>query len=445
MSEAQAKRESVDGQSHHHRVCVVGAGPCGLTAVRNLEKSGIDDLVCHEGYDAIGGLWAYSEDAQRPSVYDSAHIISSRRLSDFRDFPMPDDYPDFPSHRQILAYLRAYAERYDLQRQIRLNSNVESAERRPEGGWRLTIRDTKGSHEETADHLIVASGHHRIPFMPKLEGTFDRLQIHSAEYRTSSGFEGKRVLVVGAGNSACDIAAALSRISGHVSLSLRTPQYIVPKTVFGRPIDIQYRKLTRLPRFLRHRILGLGLRALVGPYERYSLPQPDAEVLSVHPTLNTDILEQLTHGRVTIRGAMQSASGSSVRFADGDTGEFDAIIWSTGYQTSFPFLTDERFDWSKNIRIPLYMKMMPPDMDDIFFVGLIQPLGCIWSLADYQSEIIAHAINGRWQRPADMAYRIAREHALDAKRFQSSTRHAVEVDFHDYRRLMETQLKLAAA
>ncbi len=445
MSEAQAKRKAADRPSRHHRVCVVGAGPCGLTAVRNLEKNGIDDLVCHEGYNVIGGLWAYSEDAERPSVYDSAHIISSRRLSGFRDFPMPNDYPDFPSHRQILAYFQTYADRFDLHRHIRLNSRVESAEHRPEGGWRLTVSDAEGSHEETADHLIVASGHHRIPFTPQLEGSFDGHQLHSADYRTSRGFEGKRVLVVGAGNSACDIAAALSRVADHVSLSLRTPQYIVPKTVFGRPIDIQYRKLHRLPRFLRHALLGLGLRIVVGPYERYSLPQPSAEILSVHPTLNTDILEQLTHGKVTIRAATQSASGSTVRFADGGSGDFDAIIWATGYQTRFPFLKDDRFDWSKSLRIPLYMKMIPPDLDDIFFIGLIQPLGCIWALADYQSEIAAHSIGGKWNRPADIDDRLAREHALDARRFQASTRHAVEVDFHEYRRLMEEQLKSVAA
>ncbi len=441
----QAKRESSSPPTRHHTVCVVGAGPCGLTAIRNLSKHGVESLVCHEGYEAVGGLWAYSEDPERPSVYDSAHIISSRRLSGFRDFPMPDDYPDYPSHRQILAYFNAYADRYKLRRHIRLNSRVESAEHRPEGGWRLTIHDSEGRHEETADHLIVASGHHRIPFTPELEGSFEGRQLHSGEYRAPRGFEGQRVLVVGAGNSACDIAAALSRVSDHVSLSLRTPQYIVPKTVFGRPMDIQYRKLTRLPRFFRHALLRLGLQLIVGPYERYALPQPDAEILSVHPTLNTDILEQLTHGKVTIRKATQSASGKNVRFADGTTKDFDTIIWATGYQTRFPFLKDERFDWSQSIRIPLYMKMMPPDLNDIFFIGLIQPLGCIWALADYQSEIAAHAISGKWQRPADLEQRIAHEHALDAKRFQPSTRHAVEVDFHEYRRLMETHLKSVAA
>jgi thioredoxin reductase len=428
----------------HHNVCIIGAGPCGLTTIRNLEKRGLDDLVCHEASDEIGGLWAYNEDPQRPSVYDSAHIISSRRLSSFRDYPMPADYPDFPSHRQIFAYFKGYADEFGLRRHIRFNSAVETADRVEGGGWRLTIADADGIHEETADHLIVASGHHRTPKMPALEGHFDGEQLHSAHYRSPEGFEGKRVLVVGAGNSACDIAAALSRISAHVSLSLRTPQYIVPKTVFGRPIDVQYAKLQKFPRFIRNSVLQYGLGLYLGPYERYSLPQPDERVLVTHPTLNTDILEQLTHGTVATRRATVSAEGKTVHFADGSSGDFDTIIWATGYKTEFPFFKGGAFDWSDKTRLPLYMKMMPAEMDDVYFIGLIQPLGCIWALADLQAELVAHAVKGTWERPADMTRRIEAEHAADAKRFRQTVRHAVEVDFHDYRNLMLGEIARAA-
>ena len=196
---------------------------------------------------------------------------------------------------------------------------------------------------------------------------------------------------------------------------------------------------------VRNALLRMGLRALVGPYERYDLPQPEADILAVHPTLNTDILEQLTHGKVTVRRATKSASERTVRFADGDSDEFDAIVWATGYKTQFPFLKDEGYDWSRSIRIPLYLKIMPADQNDIFFVGLIQPLGCIWALADYQSELVAHAISGKWQRPDDMAARIERDHTEEARRFEPSTRHAVEVDYHEYQRLMEAQLSVANA
>lgn len=427
----------------HHSICVIGAGPCGLTTIRNLKKRGIDDFVCHEALDDIGGLWAFSADRERPSVYDSAHIISSRRLSSFRDYAMPANYPDFPSHRQVYEYFHGYAEAFDLRKHIRFNSRVEAAEPRPGGGWRLTIADGDGTHEETADYLIVASGHHRIPLVPDLDGEFSGSQMHSAEYRSIQGFEGKRVLVVGAGNSACDIAAALSRVAEHVSLSLRTPQYIFPKTVLGRPVDVQYNKLQRFPRILRNAILSYGIKLLLGPYERYHLPQPEEGVLATHPTLNTDILEQLTHGKVTTRRATVSADGRTVRFADGTSDEFDTIIWATGYKTKFPFFADGLFDWSDRTRLPLFMKMMPTEAEDVFFIGLIQPLGCIWALADLQAELAALAIQGKWKRPADMDQRLAQEHAEDAKKFRQTVRHAVEVDFHDYRKLIAAEIARA--
>ncbi|MEM8542296.1 MAG: NAD(P)/FAD-dependent oxidoreductase, partial [Pseudomonadota bacterium] len=303
----------------HHKVCVVGAGPCGLTAIESLVRNGISDVICHEAQDTIGGLWAFSEDTKRPSVYDSAHIISSRRMSAFRDFPMPKEYPDFPSHKQILAYFESYADLHQLRSHIRFKSSVQSAERMADGGWCLIIEDEDGTHEETADFLVVAAGHHRKPFTPQIASDFDGEQLHSSQYRSTKGFEGKRVLVVGAGNSACDIAASLAQVSDHVSLSMRSPQYIVPKTIYGRPVDVQFGKIQGLPNFARRLILRLGLRIFMGRYGNYGLPQPDADVLSSHPTLNTDILEMLTHGKVAICSETKEASGNSIKFSNGDS------------------------------------------------------------------------------------------------------------------------------
>ena len=347
---------------------------------------------------------------------------------------MPQDYPDYPSRRQIHAYFTTYADDYGLRRHIRFQSRVEKAERMENGVWRLTIVDAEGTHEETADNLVVASGHHRVPFMPAIDGGFSGRQLHSAQYRTPRGFEGERVLVVGAGNSACDIAAALSPVAGHVSLSIRTPQYILPKMAFGGPTDVQYAKLQKFPRFVRDAVLRFGVKLNIGPYERYRLPQPQDGVLATHPTLNSDILERLVHGDVTVRRATSSVSGNTVTFADGTSDEFDTIIWATGYRTTFPFLPAEMFDWSDRTRLPLFMKIFPAAIDSVFFIGLIQPLGCIWRLADAQAEIVAHAITGKWKRPADIEERIEQEHEADSRRFRHTVRHAVEVDYHDYAR-----------
>lgn len=428
--------------ANHHKVCIVGAGPCGLTAIKNSIDNGVTDVVCHEALDSIGGIWAYSEDSQRPSVYDSAHIISSRRMSAFRDFPMPESFPDFPSHRQILAYFHAYSERYNLLPHIRLNSRIDHARRSDEGGWRLTVTDGDGTHEETAEFLIVAAGHHRIPFTPSISSDFKGEQLHSSEYRNSKGFDGKRVLVVGAGNSACDIAATLSRVSNHISLSIRTPQYIIPKSLLGRPVDVQFNKLQFLPRFALKYILRWGVRLFVGDYEKYGLPKPQSNVLASHPTLNSDVLELLTHGKLAIHRGIKTINNKTVEFSNGEGVEFDTIIWATGYKTHFPFLSDPRFDWSENIRLPLYLKIMPTDIDDIFFVGLIQPIGCIWALADYQSGLVAQAITKKWQRPGNLGERLAKEHQRDAAQFRNTRRHAAEVEFHAYRNLLCSEMGL---
>lgn len=418
----------------HFKVCIVGAGPTGLTTVKNLVQEGITDIVCHEEQAETGGIWVYSADPKRPSVYESAHTISSKHLSSFPDFPMPLSYPDYPSNRQILDYMRSYEQHFGLSQYIRLGSRVEAVRRGEAGGWIISVTTAGRQQVHSADYLIVCSGHHRSPNMPALPGDFSGDQIHSAHYKNAKPYAGKRVLVVGGGNSACDIAAAVSRFADHVSLSIRSPQLIVPKLIAGRPVDAQYAKLRRPAlRWAREWILRLGLKLFVGPYARYGLQPPGLPLLSRHPTLNTEILEQLRHGKVTARVGIDRLDGDWVRFADGTSGKYDAIIWATGFNLDAPFLKDVCPDWSEAKQLPLYCKMMLADVPDLFFIGLIQPIGCIWVLADLQARVAAAEITGKWQRPADMASLIEQQLRRDAKRYTASKRHAVQVETYEYR------------
>src|SRR5262245_13212979 len=184
------------------RVCVIGAGPCGLTALKNLLQAGCRDVVCFEESTAIGGNWAFTDDPQRVSVYASAHTISSRRMSSFDDFPMPADYPDFPSHRQLLAYFTDYARAFQLERHIRLGWHVEQCALRDDGRWTVRVIANGETRVETFDRVLVCSGHHREAFMPTFPGTFTGTLVHSSGYKRPDPFRGQRVLVVGAGNSA---------------------------------------------------------------------------------------------------------------------------------------------------------------------------------------------------------------------------------------------------
>lgn len=417
----------------HFPICVIGAGPTGLTTLKNFAEAGITDMVCHEAQAESGGIWVYSADPERPSVYEHAHTISSKRLSQFPDFPMPDAYPDYPSHHQILAYMRAYEAHFELSGYIRFNSRVETVTRETGGRWRIVVIRDGVRLEHTADVLVICSGHHRSPSIPDLPGTFSGEQIHSARYKSAGAFKGKRVLVVGGGNSACDIAAALGDVADHVSLSIRSPQVITPKLVMGRPLDVQFAKLHKpYFRWARDRILKLLLPILVGPYARYGLQQPRFPVLSRHPTLNTMILEQLRHGKVTPRVGIARAAGNIVGFEDGTEGEFDTIIWATGFRIEVPFLDDVLPDWGNATQVPLYLRMIPPGQAGLYFIGLIQPVGCIWVAADLQARLAAAEVAGTWQRPDDMAAQIQRDLKRDARRYKSSHRHAIQIDMHEY-------------
>lgn len=426
----------------HVRVCVVGAGPTGLTTLKNLLEASITDIVCHELQGETGGIWAFSENPDRPSVYESAHTISSRRLSQFSDFPMPDIYPDYPSNRQILDYMRSYEAHFGLSSYIRLKSRVTSVAKRDGGGWVILGENADGKYSQTADYLVVCSGHHREPVTPDVSASFTGEQLHAGRYKKADSFAGKRVLVVGGGNSACDIAAAISRVADEVNLSIRSPQVIVPKLFGGRPLDRQLAKLSKPHfRWARDFLLKIGVSVLVGPYAGYGLQQPRGRVLSHHPTLNTDILDRIRHGKVTPRRGIQAISDRTVQFADGDSAEFDVIIWATGYRLRASFLDGVCPDWSEAAQVPLYLKMMMADVPDLFFVGLIQPVGCIWVLADRQARLVAAEISGTWKRPEDIAARIERDNRRDARRYKASPRHAVQVEVHEYTEQLEAALR----
>lgn len=346
---------------------------------------------------------------------------------------MPTYYPDYPSNRQILAYIRAYEAHFDLTQYIRFKSHVEVVSRAKDGRWTITVTSDEGSYKHTADYLLVCPGHHRQAAIPEMDGNFFGEQMHSAQYRKADGFAGKRVLVVGGGNSACDIAVALSRVADHVSLSIRTPQMIIPKHILGRPVDAQFAKLHKPHiRWARDWFIKASLKLFVGPFSRYGLQQPGPSVLSSHPTLNTEILDRIRHGKVLPRTGIEDASGRTIRFADGTSGEFDAVIWATGYKLGVPFLKDVCPDWSDATQVPFYLKMMSADISNLYFIGMIQPIGCIWVLADLQALVAAAEISGAWRRPADIAARIDREMRRDAKRYKASTRHAIQVDTNEY-------------
>lgn len=421
------------------RVAVIGAGPSGIAALKAALAEGHDAHAFEQG-ERIGGNWVYRPEASHSSVYETTHIISSRRWSSYEDFPMPGDYPDYPSHAQVLAYFDAYVARFGLAPHVRLRTRVERAVRLDGGGWVLELGGEAGAGSERFDALLVANGHHWDPYLPEVPGRFDGGILHSHAFKRAEPFRGRRVLVVGAGNSACDVAVECSRVAGFVGLSVRRGQHIVPKFLRGRPSDENHAGLRWIPSALRQRLLAAGLRLVQGRYADYGLPEPEVGILEMHPTVNSELLYFIRHGRIHPRPGIARFDGPQVVFTDGRAESYDVVVFATGYNIRFPFLDPALVPWVDDTAIPLYRRMIPLAPDDLYFIGLFQPLGCIWPLADHQARIAARAIAGRWTRPADLEARIAHEMAHPHYRFQRARRHATEVDYHRFRAELLSEL-----
>ncbi len=425
-----------DRRRQDRRVCVIGAGPCGLTSVKNLLGAGLKEVVCYDDGVAIGGNWVFDERSARGCVYDATHLISSKRLSEFEDYPMPPEYPDYPSHRLVRAYFESYAAQFGLMPFIRLESRVDAANLRADGKWSVVVSDLDGTREETFDDLIVCSGHHRVPFVPDdIPGHFSGQSLHARDFKRAAAFQGRRVLVVGGGNSACDIAVDVGRVASHTCLSMRRGYHFVPKVLLGRPSDVLYHRLRRLglPKSWTRRLADAWVRFTVGPPQKYGLQVPEGRLFEMHPTLSSDILSALRDGRVFARTGIERIDGSEVRFRDGRSESFDTIIWATGYRDGFPFLDPGVVDWKPGEQPPLLLRMMHRRIANLFFVGLFQPIGCIWRLADYQARIAALQIVGQLKRPVDIETRIIEQLRSPHWRFDDAPRHALEVDYHDFR------------
>ena len=426
------------------RVCVIGAGPSGIAAAKNCIAAGLP-VVVFEKNDKVGGNWVFNAATGHSSVYDNTHIISSKAWSEYEDFPMPDDYPDYPNHRQLQAYFDAYARLFGVLDVVRFQHTVDKITREPDGRWRVEFRDAEGTVQvEFFTHLMVCNGHHWDPKYPQYPGEFSGRFMHSHDFKgVNDSWRGKSVLVIGAGNSACDVAVESARLAGNVCMSMRSPQWFVPKFMFGKPSDVFASGSSWLPAGLRNWFTTKLLRVMQGPYSRYGLPQPKVNALSMHPTLNSDLLDYIRHGKVRPRPAIKRLDGDFVEFVDGRRERFDIICACTGFWTTFPFFDKSFIDFKHVEKVPLFRKMLHAEHRNLYFIGLFQPLGCIWPLADYQARIACEEILGRYQRPADMQAAIRHEIEHPHFDFEGGQRHAVEVDYHRFRKELKAELKKA--
>jgi len=429
------------------KVCIVGAGSSGITACQVLGARGIP-YDCFEKGSMIGGNWRYENDNGLSSAYRSLHINSARKLMSYRAFPMPEDYPDYPSHVQIAKYFDDYAERFGLTEKIRFRTEVVAVEP-VEDGWEVTVEDADGARRSDRYRaVLVANGHHWNPRWPEppFPGSdeFEGEQIHAHYYREPEVLVGKRVLVLGIGNSAVDIAVESSRIAERTLIAMRRGAYVLPKFLGGKPIDEAAPPvISRLPLPVQRFFMGRLLKMTVGEMTDYGLPEPDHKLLEAHPTVSSELLPRLGHGDIAVKPNIDRfGGGRTVRFADGSEEEIDLVVYCTGYKISFPFLAPEVFEARDN-RMPLYRRVVAPERPGLYFIGFIQPLGPIMPISEAQSEWVADLLTGRAALPsaAEMRTEISHYERWLGKRFVTSKRHTVEVDFHPYLREIRSERK----
>jgi cation diffusion facilitator CzcD-associated flavoprotein CzcO len=414
---------------------VIGAGISGLTAGKALSDWGIP-YTCFEASDDIGGNWYFGNPNGHSSAYQSLHIDTSRDGVSFRDMPMgPDEYPDYPHHTQIRGYLDRYAEAFSLRDRIRFETPVEHAARKPDGGWEIRLR---GGSTEEFDFLVVGNGHHWDPRSPDFPGSFDGETIHSHHYigpQKPLDMMGKRVLVVGIGNSAVDIVSELSRkgVADKVFLSTRSGAWVMPKYFLGRPLDTLVKINPKLPLQLQRRMARIMPRLASGRMEDFGLPHPNHNFLEAHPTVSSELLLRLGSGDAVAKPNVRELQGDGVLFEDGTTEQIDVIVYATGYKITFPFF-DPEFLSAPDNRFPLYKRIFKPGIDDLAFIGFAQTIPTLFPFIELQSKVVARYAGGDYALPSlsEMEETIRRDQQIHSGHYADRPRHTMQIEWYTY-------------
>jgi dimethylaniline monooxygenase (N-oxide forming) len=407
-------------------VCVIGAGSSGIAAAKALHERGIA-FDCYEKSDQVGGNWVFGNRNGMSSAYRSLHINTSRERMEYSDFPMPKAYPDFPHHTHIAQYFNDYVDRFGVRDKIVFETGVEHARREDDGVWTITLDTGK---TRSYDALLVANGHHWDPRWPEppFPGEFEGTQMHAHYYVDNEDFRDKNVVVVGIGNSAMDIAVESSFVARKTFLSSRRGAYVLPKYLF------------------RQAILATMYRIGVGKVQDYGLPEPDHKLGDAHPTISADFLNRIAHGEMSWKPNISALEGDRVRFEDGSAEQIDIIVYCTGYKVTFPFFDPEFLSAPEN-DLPLFRRVFTPGIENLAFIGLLQPLGAIMPLAEAQGRWLASYLRGEYRLPPlpDMVQDMRVERERMFRRYVASKRHTMQVDYDNYLYELGKELKAGAA
>lgn len=440
-------------------VCVIGAGGSGLVAIKNLKEYGFA-VDCYERETGVGGAWNWRHD--RSPVYGSAHLISSRPFTQYPDFPMPDTWPDYPHHSAVLAYFERYADHFELRSHIWLGTEVvrvqpvDADAGVPAGAgaagivrWDVTTRSTGGYGGERTHRyaaVVVANGHNWSPKVPSYEGLgeFRGQVIHASDFKDAAQLRGRRVLVVGGGNTGCDIAVEAAHSATRCWHSTRRGYWYAPKYVLGRPADQVNDALLawRVPLWLRQWLYHRTLRLTVGDLTRFGLPKPDHKVYETHPIANSQLVYYVGHAAITPVPDVVRFRRNSVELAGGAQVEPDLVVLATGYLPRFEFLAPEILGDDGSGRPTLYLNVFPRRYPTLAVAGLLQPDSGMFTLVHWQTVAIARWLRLLATAPEKTSVFRTRVEADAARRWnrakvKDSTRHWFEISHIDYLRALQ--------
>jgi dimethylaniline monooxygenase (N-oxide forming) len=322
---------------------------------------------CFERGSDVGGLWRYENDNGLSGAYASLRTNVSRTRMQYPSFPMPCSYADFPGHREMAAYRDAYADAFGLREFIRFRATVERLELDPGAGWWLTLDDGSVRRYRA---VVVAIGLFWCAKVPAYSGAFGGVTIHSHEYRTPVQFEGRRVLVVGVGQSAAEIAVEVSRLALRTLMAVRSRTHVLPRWIGGKPYDTgDIDPLNKIPWRLMNFVYGLRVAREHGPTPA-SWPVGVHRLLDGIPIVSSDLLPAVLEGDIVVKPAIDRLRQDRVHFVDGSEEMVDCIIYCTGYRTSLPILSSS-FVSANGRDFPLYRRIVPPDIGNLLFVGFV--------------------------------------------------------------------------
>ncbi len=419
-------------------VAVIGAGCSGLAALEALRKQGVS-VQCFERGSDVGGLWRYENDNGLSGAYASLRTNASRLRMQYPSFPMPASYGDFPSRADMAAYLAAYADEFGLREVISFATTVQRLEPGPDGKWCVTL-DDDSTHSFRA--VVIATGTFWCPNVPDYPGNFAGQMSHSHDYRTPESFAGHHVLVMGARQSAAEIAVEVGRVAERTFISVRGGAHVIPRWIGGTPYDgSDVAPLNRMPWRLMNLVFGFRVGRERGVYPA-SWPTPAHRLLEGIPLISSDILPAVRRGEVIVKPAIARLAGDRVRFIDGTEEVVDRMIYATGYRISLPFLPPSLLAPPRGRELPLYRRIIRPSLGGLYFVGYVDAPGGLLPVVQSQAEWLAAVVTGRLTvpPPEQMWQAIERAEPRTRERFPGESPHSIRCDPHAYRRLLHSDL-----